>query len=433
MIAERSVTAVMEGQKYNRAVRVHKLVYEVMMRLAWKGFLQWLETKHVGEVHNLEQTLKSIEAFQNDVCHAQIEELLQSPSCTCIFKLFQDYLDSLRDGSGLSSFWISYLDMSEILLALLRASREGYWMLHLAAIRQMIPWCIAYDKLNYARFLHYYYAMMFRLPIDYPDVHDHFMQGGFSVQIGKKNPYGRIPVNQTIEETVKKDTQTPGGTKDFSLKCGAVRRYYMTSEYRSMYLRQLRDMIGHQDSDFSHPDLHPPRIKRDETDIQSLVDLMETSWSNPFSPEHQELVSLSTATAASPDIAKDFLGAQKLGEEAYQAFKQERLEATPPATQFHDKMTKRQLKTFSNIQKRTRSQQQSKQVVLKAERKLFGQMILVAESRDLCMSEVMAHPLGPLPWSLANGDGSMRKTNKAALARELEKKLPLLKSSQIYQ
>ena len=68
VIAEESVTAVMEGRKYNRAVRVHKLVYEAMMRLAWKGFLPWLETKHVGEVHNLEQTLKSIEAFQNDVC-----------------------------------------------------------------------------------------------------------------------------------------------------------------------------------------------------------------------------------------------------------------------------------------------------------------------------------------------------------------------------
>ena len=33
---------------------------------------------------------------------------------------------------------------------------------------------------------------------------------------------------------------------------------------------------------------------------------------------------------------------------------------------------------------------------------------------------VFAHPLGPLPWALANGDGSLRKTNKAALARELE-------------
>ena len=84
---------------------------------------------------------------------------------------------------------------------------------------------------------------MSRLPIDHPEVHEHFMQGGFSVQIGSKNPFGRIPVDQTIEETIKKDTQTPGGTKGFSLKGGAVARYYLTSEYRSRYLRQLKAMV----------------------------------------------------------------------------------------------------------------------------------------------------------------------------------------------
>ena len=36
------------------------------------------------------------------------------------------------------------------------------------------------------------------------------MEGGFSVQLGSNNPTGRIPVDQTIEEIVNKDTQTPG-------------------------------------------------------------------------------------------------------------------------------------------------------------------------------------------------------------------------------
>ena len=39
------------------------------------------------------------------------------------------------------------------------------------------------------------------------------------------------------------------------------------------------------------------------------------------------------------------------------------------------------------------------------------------------MSDVLSHPPGPLPWALANGDGTLRKTNKAALARELEKQV----------
>ena len=48
--------------------------------------------------------------------------------------------------------------------------------------------------------------------------YQHFLKGGFSVQIRDKNPLGKIPLDQAIEETVNKDTQTAGGTKGFSLK-----------------------------------------------------------------------------------------------------------------------------------------------------------------------------------------------------------------------
>lgn len=36
------------------------------------------------------------------------------------------------------------------------------------------------------------------------------VNGGFSVQISNHNTFGRIPVDQTIEETVNRDTQTSG-------------------------------------------------------------------------------------------------------------------------------------------------------------------------------------------------------------------------------
>ena len=48
-------------------------------------------------------------------------------------------------------------------------------------------------------------------------------------------------------------------------------------------------------------------------------------------------------------------------------------------------------------------------------------MILIAENQKLQMREVLSHPLGPLPWALSTADGSLTKTNKAALAKELQK------------
>ena len=37
------------------------------------------------------------------------------------------------------------------------------------------------------------------------------------------------------------------------------------------------------------------------------------------------------------------------------------------------------------------------------------------------MKDILCHPLGPLPWSLATSEGQPLKTNKAALGKSLQK------------
>ena len=70
-----------------------------------------------------------------------------------------------------------------------------------------------------------------------------------------------------------------------------------------MYLRQLRKMMGHEISYLSHPNLHMPRITRDEADVQPIVTLLEDDWTNHFDPNESEFVSISTGTLAPPDVA----------------------------------------------------------------------------------------------------------------------------------
>ena len=41
------------------------------------------------------------------------------------------------------------------------------------------------------------------------------------------------------------------------------------------------------------------------------------------------------------------------------------------------------------------------------------------------MKDVLCHPLGPLPWSLATPDGKLRKTNKSVIAKLLQKGVPV--------
>ena len=67
-------------------------------------------------------------------------------------------------------------------------------------------------------------------------------------------------------------------TKGFSLEPGVVSRYYLVAEYRAV--RTLSDMIGRCSSKLHHPDRQGPRIRKDEADIKSLIDMMENNWLN---------------------------------------------------------------------------------------------------------------------------------------------------------
>ncbi|CAG9825679.1 unnamed protein product [Phaedon cochleariae] len=249
------------------------------------------------------------------------------------------------------------------------------------------------------------------------DISDYFRSRGFSVQLGSKNPFSRIPVDQTLEETVNRDTQKSGGTKGFSLKPGTVEKYYITAEYRASALRQLRENLSLSNhSKFHHADLHKPRMKIDEECVSSIVQLLENDWTNPFDQSPSDIINLSTGRAAAPDVQTSLLSLKKRGEDAYETFKRDRLER---GEGFFDPIKKINLKTFNTTVPLKKSGK-NKEIILRADRKLYASMILIAENRHLNMLDVFSHPLGPLPRSLANPDGSIKKTSKTVLGKHLE-------------
>ena len=116
---------------------------------------------------------------------------------------------------------------------------------------------------------------------------------------------------------MNRDTQTPGGTEGFSLKSGAVSKYFLIAEYRSMFLRQFKEILHlGTPATLQHTDLQASRIKRDEDDVKLMMSMLEGSWINPLKGEEQNLVCLSTSKLATPEIENDLLQAEAFGEKA---------------------------------------------------------------------------------------------------------------------
>ena len=87
---------------------------------------------------------------------------------------------------------------------------------------------------------------------------------------------------------------------------------------------------------------------------------------------------------------------------------------------FFDILPKIKLKSFS-ILKSKKIVGKNKEIMLKAGKDLFRMMTIISQSRNLDMKDVLSHPVGPISWSIATSNGTLRKTNKAVLSNDLEK------------
>ena len=157
----------------------------------WAQFLIWTENdqeSHSTAVLFFEQVI----SMASDLNQRSFNKLFISELLPKLMAKWNSFLHHLHcDNGELSAYWMSYIDLVEnVILGLLCGSREGNWNLYLIAIRSLIPWCFAYDKVNYARYLTVYYAEMLALPESRPEVYQAFNAGQFSVQLSSFNPFG---------------------------------------------------------------------------------------------------------------------------------------------------------------------------------------------------------------------------------------------------
>ena len=62
----------------------------------------------------------------------------------------------------------------------------------------------------------------------------------------------------------------------------------------------------------------------------------------------------------------------------------------------------------------------NQKVAIRADRETFARLLLIQQKRRVNLREVLAYELGPLPLSISNYDGSLRKTQKSKLFQHLE-------------
>ena len=341
LVASGSLCGVITGHHYNRAVWTLKIVYEALARLHWKQFGDYvMETEDLNIDPDLIQA--KVLDMREEIIQKEFKFFMESNQVQGLFLLNLEFCE--MDRRPMFKLWVKFLKMKSLLLAFIRARREGNWPLHLACFRGMLPWFFAYDQTNYARYGAYYLSSMRVLESTHPQTHEQLMNGHFAVQLSSTSPFAKIPEDQTIEETINRDSKIPGGIIGKSRHPQAVGQWVDTAADRSQITDNMRNIAGISES---APGLHkeagPSHMKADEQSVRDVLTVI-TSMKDPFM--HSEvLTSISTGVQATEATKENLSSAPSKGEQCLREFMQDII--LTKETPFYEPLQKMKLSTFS--------------------------------------------------------------------------------------
>ena len=199
----------------------------------------------------------------------------------------------------------------------------------------------------------------------------------------------------------------------------------MNATYRAALCSCFHKHLNYDTQKFKHPDLNPSGIKKDEATVLKILETISTTFIDPLTP--QPLLSISNRVLATDKVSSDMLSVKAFGKAAMDVFIRDHLSEKRIHCFFYP-IKKKKLATFTSMNKAKKCKVNSKIDPLQATKDLFAKVSLVAQIRSLNMRVVFEFSLGPLPWSLAEPLGSLKKTSKASLLHKLEGKVESLES-----
>ena len=245
------------------------------------------------------------------------------------------------------------------------------------------------------------------------------MAGNFTVR-KTKHAFSAIAIDQAHEQnnaSVKGD----GGAVGLTENPAALRRWMVSGPEMARVINEFQNT-----AEIKKPELkHHEQIKRTQVtfvqDVKSLTDVIQ-EMGNPFCDESKDLLVLDSRDLADPAVISSIRQIEKLGQEQYDTYVNERLvNQTKPIT---DPIKKNNLPLFCRPPIREKSKTKLQLSSLKNDCSLFSRLFIASQTRDGDLDDFFAHENQAYPPALSH-QGKIRQGTKSDLVRCLENLIPL--------
>ena len=198
-----------------------------------------------------------------------------------------------------------------------------------------------------------------------------------------------------LEQSINTDSKSSGGVIGISQIPSALERWFLTIHERASITSALKAMYGLQDGEQAlHKEAAARRVKRDEEDVKKMMGCFSSGlMTDPFTHDSDELLNIATGVVLPEDVAQNLVCSTEEGWQQMNAFVEKRINSN--AVGFWEPIPNMKIKTFSSTNKKIRVKSSDKLVTVKTDRDLFGRLLIVSITRQICLKEVLSFELSP--------------------------------------
>jgi len=258
---------ILNGKHMKRGIETHITLYLSLMKIYLATF-----GDKIASNHDLESIKKNI--ADSLMGNEEMREIFDE-SCLGLIKekLFQCLESDGRLFKNQALFLWKYMEMFEILLLFLRASREEIWELHLASLDAMVPYFFLHDQINYARMTPLYLATMMELKTTDPESW-HYLKHNFC--INKTGvPFCSIGTDHALEQDNKK-LKVNGGVVGLTQNPQALYRFCLISPSLDLLVQTFLERSGIRSISIqhSHYQLSGTTNKRILSNVNKITEML---------------------------------------------------------------------------------------------------------------------------------------------------------------
>lgn len=390
-----SVGKMLSGHAYARSVRFHTLLWTT---------LGILVTSEISDLDKRQIRIHLTQCLANEVESLTIAKCDEDATILSATKKFIDKLELFKNNGLTAQLWVQYFDCVTVMLQFIEAERCGNWDLHLQSVRNMLPFFHAGGHFAYAKSAQIYLQDMVNLKdfMNNDEEFVNFISGGFTICRSERN-FAGVWSDMTIEQTLMRDFKAKQGlTHGRGTTPSVQARFIQGRPYIFDLIEELETYCDmYATSSEQHVDLTSSRMKRDNSDIETL--LMWLKDHNPFNPR-EDLMSLSTGLIGRSGI--------NCHEAKFKGDTSMRTMIGKPASEISLSLS---CKVKSLAVAKSDIHEKDENFIAVNSALLFQRIFTIIQGDKNKLRSALDYELSPFPLSLFDSKGLVRKTPKSKL------------------